>query len=138
MLNTTMVSWRFPGDGLKVVMCRHSLSLRLLVQFAIALLFIDAHCHPSAGKVLTVRNTVVDWGVRVWIGGFVNPPVPSPLPSLPTFALNHCRRQSRVIVNVCIGTGLQCLQPPPFLQQQSSSTATNCRCRATMMVGQGM
>ncbi len=81
----------------------------------------DAHCHPSTGKVPTIGSHDCGLGHGCRLVGLDNPPVPLPLPSLLSSSLPHCRRQSNVIVNICIGNNLQCLCPVPFQQQWLSS-----------------
>jgi hypothetical protein len=81
----------------------------------------DAHCHPSAGKVPTIGSHDCGLGHGCRLVGLDNPPVPLPLPSLLSSSLPHHRRQSNIIVNVCIGNNLPCPCPLPFQQQWLSS-----------------
>ncbi len=80
-----------------------------------------AHHLPSTGKVPTIGSHNCGLGHGCRLGGLENPSVPSPLPSLLSSSIPHCRRQSNVIVNVCIGISLQCLCTLPFQKQWPSS-----------------
>ena len=67
------------------------------------------NCHPSAGKAPTIGSHDCGLGHGCRLVGLDNPPVPLPLPSLLSSSLPTCRRQSNIIVNVCIRNNLQCL-----------------------------
>ncbi len=91
-------SCRLPEGGHYVILYR-CLSLRWLVQIVAAPSYMDAHCHPSAGKVPTVGSHDCGLGHGCRLGGSDNPPVPSPLPSLLlSSSLQNHRRHLNVIV----------------------------------------
>ncbi len=97
----------------------------------------DAHCHPSTGKVSTIGSHSCGLKHGCRLEGLDNPLVPLLLPSTLSSALSHCRRQLNVIVTICIGISIQCLCPlhfnnngclltPVVLHQQQAHTPKHC------------